>query len=301
MHNHAHDIMSYNATARQLRRFFQDKKGFIEVPSFARTSILAACEDPKTITKFSLGGVTYPLPQTGQMWLEYELLKNPGIPGVFCLGPSYRDEPNPIPGRHTRLLALFEFESHGTIDDLRTLERELLLFLGLEDPHIVLYEDLCSLYKTNLLEAADETRMGNEIGNVISLEKFPRHSSPFWNMKRNNENLYNKIDVILFGMETIGSAERSCNVDEMREDFLTISEGQYAQLLFSQFGQDRVLKELDEFLALPFFPRFGGGIGMMRLERALRAANITPSIHSMPVQEHFVGPRRQGFQQSQNY
>ena len=37
----------------------------------------------------------------------------------------------------------------------------------------------------------------------------------------------NKIDVILHGIETIGSAERSCDKDEMRELFYTISDGQY--------------------------------------------------------------------------
>jgi hypothetical protein len=34
------------------------------------------------------------------------------------------------------------------------------------------------------------------------------------------------------------------------------------------FGKDRVEKELEEFLSLDFFPRFGAGIGLTRLARA---------------------------------
>ncbi len=61
-----------------------------------------------------------------------------------------------------------------------------------------------------------------------------------------------KIDAILCGMETVGSAERSCNPDEMYEYFLTTSNGMYAQLLFNHFGKDRVLKELYEYLSFNF-------------------------------------------------
>ena len=70
-------------------------------------------------------------------------------------------------------------------------------------------------------------------------------------------------------METIGSAERSTDVYEMRETFRSISGGQYAQLLYQLFGQERVEKELDEFLKFDFFPRSGGGIGLQRLMSAL--------------------------------
>ena len=46
-----------------------------------------------------------------------------------------------------------------------------------------------------------------------------------------------KIDVILGGMETIGSAERSTDVDMMR-DIFTITDGAYSELLFKLFGND---------------------------------------------------------------
>ena len=83
-------------------------------------------------------------------------------------------------------------------------------------------------------------------------------------MKKNGD-ISNKIDVIMSGMETIGSAERSTDTKEMKEDFRTISDGNYANLLYSQFTKKRVDDEMKEFLGLKFIPRCGGGIGVTRL------------------------------------
>ena len=110
--------------------------------------------------------------------------------------------------------------------------------------------------------------MVKDFGEVVFLKNFPVYTSPFWNMKKygkGNKSYANKIDVILYGNETIGSAERSSDKIEMKKQFLTISEGKYARKLYSLFGQQRVDKELKEFLSMDFFPRFGGGIGMTRL------------------------------------
>ncbi len=48
-------------------------------------------------------------------------------------------------------------------------------------------------------------------------------------MARNDDgNTAKKMDVILGGMETIGSAERSCDVDMMRDTFHSITDGAYS-------------------------------------------------------------------------
>jgi hypothetical protein len=54
----------------------------------------------------------------------------------------------------------------------------------------------------------------------------------------------------------------------MKETFYTIENGDYSAKLFELFGKERVEKELEEFLSLDFFPRFGWGCGLTRLERA---------------------------------
>jgi aspartyl/asparaginyl-tRNA synthetase len=97
----------FHYVSNKLRNFFTEK-GFIECHTQNRLSILAACEDPSTIRTFNFNNKKYPLPQTGQMWLEYELLKDTSVPGYFCLSTSYRYEPHPIPGRHNLIFPMFE-------------------------------------------------------------------------------------------------------------------------------------------------------------------------------------------------
>jgi aspartyl/asparaginyl-tRNA synthetase len=278
------DIFSYNHIIRQLRYFFQEVKGFVEVPAQPRLSILAACEDPETISQFVFSGVNYPLPQTGQMWLEAEILKNPGIPGVFCITTSYRNEPFPIPGRHDKIFPMFEFESHGGMEKLKELETELLQFLGFSAPTSCLYQSICDRYGVDDIGSEQELLLQHDFGNVVSLEHFPQHTHPFWNMKHDKDGLFNKVDVILYGMETIGSAERSTNVKEMRDNFYTLSDGQYAKLLFNAFGEERVTQELNTYLALPMFPRYGGGIGVTRLARAMKLASLIESRDAAQVE-----------------
>ena len=58
----------------------------------------------------------------------------------------------------------------------------------------------------------------------------------------------------------------------MSHTFHTISEGKYAELLYKLFGKDRVEQELKDFLAMDFFPRVGGGIGMTRMIAAVERA-----------------------------
>ena len=252
----------------KLRNFFLDKN-FIEVPSQSRLSILAACEDPGTVTSFNYDGIVWPLPQTGQMWLEYELLKNPQEEGFFCISTSYRNEPDTIPGRHDKIFPMFEFESKGDFDALRKLNIELVEYLGFDTPKQIDYDETCEEYGgVEILEDEHESRMWLELGHSVSLETFPIRTSPFWNMKYIGDGKFNKCDIILYGQETFGTAERSCNVEEMKHFFYTIMDGGYADKLFELFGKERVEAELDEFLSHDFFPRFGGGIGLTRLGRA---------------------------------
>ena len=271
-HKVMYETLEYDRAVTLMRRFFQDKKGFIEVPTQSRLSILAACEDPATISQFVFDGINYPLPQTGQMWLEYELLKNPEFKGVYCISTSYRNEPNPIKGRHQKIFPMFEFESHGIIDDMIILEAELLEHLGFKKPRNLSYEDACQWYNTETIESKQEEEMSIDYGEIVSLQYFPQRTHPFWNMKHSGDGIYNKVDVIMYGQETIGSAERSCDADEMAERFLSISDGNYAKLLYNHFGKSRVEKELNDYLNLDMFPRFGGGIGMTRMARALKKA-----------------------------
>jgi aspartyl/asparaginyl-tRNA synthetase len=258
-----------------MRTFFLNRN-FIEVPAATSLSILAACENPFSIVTYNLtdensNDIIFPLQQTGQMELEKMLLANPKLDGVFCITTSYRDEKNPISHRHKKVFKMFEFEAKGDMNDLINLEKELLNYLGFGTPIEVNYEDICSEYgNVPILEDEHEARMWKEKGPVISLQNFPLRTSPFWNMKEGDDGTYNKVDVILYGVETIGSAARSCDKETMKKLFYEISDGGYAGKLFELFGKERVEIELDEFLQYDFFNRFGAGIGISRLIRAYK-------------------------------
>lgn len=271
----------FHAAVRSMRSFFE-KKGFVEVHTQNALSILAACEDPETVSKYDYQGNVWPLPQTGQMWLEDVLLNDPDIKGCFTVSTSYRNEPNPVPGRHDLIFPMFEFETKGGQTEMIQLEKELLEHIGFDkvggtaavpDYPEEEYRDMMVKYGADDLEHEHEQQMEKDYGPVLFLKNFPYHTSPFWNMKKEGDTAA-KVDVIVHGIETIGSAERSCDKDEMRQQFLTISDGGYANLLFDKFGHKRVYNELEEFLDRDFFPRFGGGIGVTRMIRAMEMSNL---------------------------
>ena len=261
----------FTNTIGLLRSFFLDK-GFLEVHTQNRLSILAACEDPFNVATYNYAGQVWPLPQTGQMWLEHELLSSPSSKGFFCVSTSYRQEPNAIPGRHDIIFPMFEFEMPGSVDDLKAMEYELCEYLGfgnITEKTYAEWQQHFGLSADTEMEAEHELAMEKEFGQTL-ITNFPELTSPFWNMARNDDgNTAKKMDVILGGMETIGSAERSCDVDMMRDTFHSITDGAYSKLLFELFGKDRVEAELEKFLEFDFFQRVGGGIGITRMIPAL--------------------------------
>lgn len=272
------DPSDYDMAIRKLRRFFGNR-GFKEVHTQNRQSIMAACEDPKTIATYHYDGKDWPLPQTGQMWLEYELLDKPDAAGFFCVTTSYRNEPNPVRGRHCKIFPMFEFEMPGDVEELVKLEVELLEDLGFGkkgDFPVSSYQLFADSFGTKNLTHEHEEKLGEMHGPAIFITDFPEYTSPFWNMKRqaSDPTISEKVDVLLYGQETIGSAERSCDAKEMKQAFLSIEEGNYAKKLFNLFGKKRVMDELNEFLSHDFFPRSGGGIGMTRMIRAMKLSGI---------------------------
>ena len=271
----------FHKCVQRLREFFTSK-GFIEVHTQKELSILAACEDPTTMATYNYSGNVWPLPQTGQMWLEHYLLDHPEEKGFFCLSTSFRNEPNPVPGRHDKIFPMFEFETKGGLETLIQLEKELLEFLGFskdmypnkEYPEGD-YDEVAKKYGVEELEHEHEDRLEKDHGPVYFLKNFPEITSPFWNMELHEGGKHaKKVDVILHGIETIGSAERSCDKEAMRRTFNTISNGEYANTLYAQFTKERVQGELNEFLSKNFMQRCGGGVGMTRMIRAMKMSNL---------------------------
>ena len=182
----------------------------------------------------------------------------------------------------------FEFEFPGTIVELEEMEKELCEHMGFGNKHSVVDKDYAEwaeyfdLYGGEELSHKHEEEMCKRWqGRVCMIKNFPNSTSPFWNMRQNGDGTAAKIDVIISGQETIGSAERSDDPKEMRDQFLSISDGMYANLLFEKFGQERVEKELDDFLSLDMIPRVGGGIGITRLLHAMNDYTVRQIVATM--------------------
>ena len=266
----------FSKVVKKLREFFLEKN-FIEVHAQNRLSILAACEDPFNVATFEYAGKVWPLVQTGQMWLEYEILKRPEAAGYFCLTTSYRQEPNAVPGRHDIIFPMFEFEFKGTMEDLIVLQKELLTHLGYGkyDYYVNDYKAIAEEFGTVELEHEHEERLYKEKSPVSFITNFPEFTSPFWNMRRNpDDDTSKKVDVILSGQETFGSAERETDKEVMRNRFNTIMDGTYKAKLFELFGEERTMLELEEYLDLEFIPRVGQGIGLTRLIRSMEKEGL---------------------------
>ena len=177
-------------------------------------------------------------------------------------------EPNPVPGRHDVIFPMFEFEFKGDINELMELQKELLEYLGYNKNNFYVnnYKSIAEEFATTELDHSHEERLYKEKSPVSFITDFPEFTSPFWNMKRNpNDDTAYKVDVILSGMETFGSAERELDKDVMRAKFESIMEGDYKNKLFELFGEERTRAELDEYLELNFIKRSGCGIGLTRL------------------------------------
>jgi len=269
------DSEKFSKVSNKLRTFLLNKN-FVEVHTQNRLSILAACEDPFNVKTFEYAEKEWPLVQTGQMWLEYEILKKPEIPGYFCLSTSYRMEPNPVPGRHDIIFPMFEFEFKGGMDELIELQKEMLVYLGYNPDNFYEndYKKIADEFETTELDHEHETRLYEEKSPVAFITNFPEFTHPFWNMKRNNDDTSKKVDVILSGMETFGSAERECDKDIMRDRFNNIMDGKYKDKLIELFGEDRTMAELNEYLDLNFIKRSGCGIGLTRLIKSMDKENL---------------------------
>ena len=270
------DSVKFNKVINKLREFFL-AKNFIEVHTQNRLSILAACEDPFNVQTFQYTGKVWPLVQTGQMWLEYEILSKPEVAGYFCVTTSYRMEPNPVPGRHDVIFPMFEFEFKGDMNELVELQKELLVHLGYDKSNFYEndYKTIAQEFGTTELEHEHEEKLYTDKSPVAFIKNFPEFTSPFWNMRRNpDDDTSYKVDVILSGMETFGSAEREVDKDVMRAKFESIMEGSYKNKLFELFGEERTRAELDEYLELEFIKRSGCGIGVTRLIKSMEKEGL---------------------------
>ena len=157
------------------------------------------------------------------------------------------------------------------------LEKELLIHLGYEASKFLRgsYLDIASEFSTKEIEHEHEQKLYDDKTPTFFLTDFPEYTSPFWNMKRHeNGETANKVDIIMSGQETIGSAERETDKLMMLDRFKSIMEGSYKDKMYELFGEERTMSEMADFLKFEFIKRSGGGIGVTRLIRSMKLEGL---------------------------
>lgn len=206
-----------------------------------------------------------------------ELLELPR--GYFAHNTSTRNEARAGDGRREFKFPLSEFEfenksEHTGFDELATFLSKLLTHLGFGVPKLVYHEDECNKFGVEYIEDKEEQALCDKYGSAVLLGKFPLRSDPYWNMRHAGNDIYDKIDVIIHGFESAGTAVRSCNTEEMKKQITKQDSGEYIKAMYKHFGKDRVDKEINEYLDYKFIPRCGGGLGMSRIIRGLKLEGI---------------------------
>ncbi|HMT01771.1 MAG TPA: hypothetical protein PKD00_00435 [Burkholderiales bacterium] len=236
--------------------------------------ILDACENPPSIASMVIGGKKRPAPQTGQMGLEYKLFetvsKGIDFSGLFCLTQSYRDEKEIIEGRHNIIFPMFEVELLGDVEVMFSFIKNLLSAFGFPPPVELDYEYSCEQLNVDIIGAEEEQKLYEIYGPVIALRNFPERSNPFWNMKR-HDGKAKKIDILLYGVEVIGAAERETDPNTMFKKFFSIENGEYSKTLIDLFGGVETTTSLNKYLSNSgvSIVRSGFGIGITRFIKAL--------------------------------
>lgn len=283
--------MSYTATInpkhyhyimKKIRQYF-DEQGLTECYLSDQPQIISACENIDSISIYEWDGLKFPHQQTSQILMEYCILRDTlGCKGYYNTCNSFRVEKNPVKNRHVQQFALLECESDWNFREMIDFQKGLLRAVGIKPFHgddfpEITYKDACLKYNVNEIGHSEEIKLCHDLNSpAVFLTHFTLDTNPFWNMQKVDDHVL-KVDVIIGKqqpMEVIGSATRSNNVEEMYEMFHTMSNGKYAEVLYNEFGKDRVDAELKEYLSLPFKQRSGMGIGMGRLVFACQSLGI---------------------------
>ena len=250
-------------------------------------SRVSACEDPTTVGLYYAydpnTGTYIPMPmkQTNQMDLEKLLLRQ-GIPKSYTLTTSYRFEPKADFTRRWTQFPMFEFESVGNFNDLIVMLRKLIQSFGYshDDIRMIAYRDACKLFDVLEIGDEEENNLAETLGcKVVLLYHFPTYTHTFWNMKTDLQTGFaHKVDVIWGGQETIGGAERETSPDIMWDRFNQVEDGKYRDNMYRLFTQRLVDGEVrEDYLTWDFVPRYGAGMGVVRLLNALHKDGKLPS------------------------
>jgi len=221
------------------------KEGFIEVNAPHITKATGACENINTLFALDYFGVQGYLSQTQQLYLEAMI---PRLKKVWCVGPSFRAEPE-SDNRHLTEFPLLEIEFEGNFEELlmhieNTIcsmikevlrEEEMLKEIGVNVERLkavkapfkrITYDEAIKKLSSEGIKWGDDLKSKHEKMLVemhenqpLFITHFPKPIK-FFNMRENDyrPEIVNSTDLILPGSgEAVGAAEREYRHDKLRE------------------------------------------------------------------------------------
>jgi len=221
------------------------KEGFIEVNAPHITKATGACENINTLFVLDYFGNQGYLSQTQQLYLEAMI---PRLKKVWCIGPSFRAEPE-SDNRHLTEFPLLEIEFEGNFEELlkhieNTIcnmvkevlkEEKLLKEIGVDTERLkkvkapfkkITYAEAVKKLSSEGIKWGDDLRSKHEktlteiYGNQpLFITHFPKKIK-FFNMRENDyrPEIVNSTDLILLESgEAVGAAEREHRHDKLKE------------------------------------------------------------------------------------
>jgi len=221
------------------------REGFIEVNAPHITKATGACENINTLFGLDYFGLQGYLSQTQQLYLEAMI---PSLKKVWCIGPSFRAEPE-ADNRHLTEFPLLEIEFEGNFDELLThienticsmikevlKEEKMLKEIGIDVDRLkrikapfkrLTYDEAIEKLSSMGLKWGDDLKSIHEKtltkiygDQPIFLTHFPKKIK-FFNMRENDyrPEIVNSTDLILPGSgEAVGAAEREHRHDKLKE------------------------------------------------------------------------------------
>jgi asparaginyl-tRNA synthetase len=290
------------------RRYFEENN-FTEVVVPHITKVTGACENIDTFFGLNYFGEEAFLVQTGQLYLEALI---PRLGNVFCIGPSFRAEPDvderhlteftlaeiEFPGNFEQLLVHIENTIYEMIQSVLKNKRDGLEFLGaditrLEKIKLPFRRTTYTEAIRSLQQKGIDIKWGDDLKSVHEkilvsdgIPTFITHypeAIKFFNMRRNEKDgkVVNSSDLILpFGGEAVGSAEREYDHELLKEKLLKSQ--MYKRL--KEKGKD--IEDFEWYLQIVkkhSIQHAGCGIGLNRVTQFILGSNDIRSTTAYPM------------------
>ena len=298
---------------RGARKYFE-QAGFTEIITPHLTQATGACENFMTVFEVEFFGRKKYLAQTCQLYLE---VMTPFLDKVWCVGPSFRAEPD-VDDRHLTEFPLLEIEHRGyfpellghientitcMVKDVLGRNREELEFLG---SNIEMLEDVKPPFKKityaeavemlselgvkwgDDLKSKHEKYLAGKFGKPFFITHFPK-AIKFFNMKEDetNPSVVKSADLILpFSGEAVGAAEREYRYEKLKE---RLEQSTMLKLLMQRGG---TIRDFDWFLEFykthEAVPHSGCGFGFNRITQFVINSNDIRTSTTFPSNREAV-------------